>query len=103
MVIVSPFRARTSHLISEIHFIPFASATSTCSLKLSTARSRRRSCGGGWMSRESRRQRSSACGGRQQGTRWGDDSMEVDDVEGPADNESSDDEDTNTERFGSSR
>ena len=55
------------------------------------------------MSRESRRQRSSACGGRQRGTRWGDDSMEVDDVEGPADDESSDNEDTDTERFGSSR
>ena len=40
---------------------------------------------------------------RLRGTRWGDDSMEVDDVEGPADNESSDDEDADTEGFGSSR
>ena len=40
---------------------------------------------------------------RLRGTRWGDDSMEVDDVEGPADDESSDDEDADTERFGSSR
>ena len=55
------------------------------------------------MSRESRRHRSSACGGRQRGTRWGDDSMEVDDVEGPVDKESSKDEDADMERFGSSR
>ena len=36
---------------------------------------------------------------RLRGTRWGDDSMEVDDVEGPADEESSDDEDVDTEEI----
>ena len=40
---------------------------------------------------------------RLRGTRWGDDSMEVDDVEGPVDKESSKDEDADMERFGSSR
>ena len=36
---------------------------------------------------------------RLRGTRWGEDSMEVDDVEGPADEESSEDEDADTEEI----
>ena len=56
---------------------------------------RRRSCGGGQRRRGGARRRSSACGGA---WCWGG-SMEVDDVEGPADEESSDDEDADMEEI----